>query len=82
MATILFLGKLADALGTGRLDQSLPAEAQNTTTLRNWLDAAHELNGLLLEPTVRVAINNDIVQDPHPLQDTDEIAFMPPVGGG
>ncbi len=82
MAQLLFLGKLADLVGAGELSLPLPAEAMDTTALRKWLDTSRDLDGLLLEPTVRIAINNDIVQDPHPIQDADEIAFMPPVGGG
>lgn len=82
MAQLIFLGKLADLVGAGELTLPLPSEATDTTALRNWLDQSRNLDGLLLEPTVRIAINSDIVQDPHPIQDTDEIAFMPPVGGG
>ena len=39
-------------------------------------------DGAFLDKSVRLAINNEIVVDPHPVSRSDEIAFMPPVGGG
>jgi molybdopterin converting factor small subunit len=41
-----------------------------------------EADGALLEPTVRIAINNEISFDSDRVANPDEIAFMPPVGGG
>jgi molybdopterin converting factor subunit 1 len=82
MATLLFLGRLADSLGQTEQSCDLPPNIRTSTHLRAWLDERHDLNGVLLEPTVRVAINDEIISDPAPLSNTDVIAFLPPVGGG
>ena len=50
--------------------------------LRQFLDLRFEANGALLEPTVRIAVNNELCFDTMAIVETDEIAFMPPVGGG
>ena len=54
----------------------------DTAALRSWIDQTRGFDGALLHPSVRVAVNNEIVDDPSPVSDADEIAFMPPVGGG
>lgn len=82
MAHILYFGRLEDVLGLKSEQRDLPGEMTSTTALRTWLDECHNAGGALLEASVRVAINNQIVADPAPVSNTDEIAFMPPVGGG
>ena len=82
MADILYFGRLGDAAGTMSEHVSLPASVSDTLALRKWIDGEKSLGGALLEKTVRIAINSEIVADPHPVSDGDEIAFMPPVGGG
>lgn len=82
MMDIVYLGKLSDV--TGLLQESLtaPENIKTTSDLRNWLDTRLNANGALCDPTIRIAINSEIVQEPSGLQPDDEIAFMPPVGGG
>lgn len=82
MAQLLYFGRLMDTLGTPQETIALPATVRDTAALREWLDADRVLGGTLLEKTVRLAVNNEIVAEPHPISDGDEIAFMPPVGGG
>ncbi|WP_300394591.1 molybdopterin converting factor subunit 1 [Henriciella sp.] len=82
MAQILFFGRLMDVTGKAEETITLPDTVRDTSALRRWLDQDRGLQGALLEKTVRLAINNEIVADPHPVNDNDEIAFMPPVGGG
>lgn len=82
MAQILYFGRLGDVAGAMAEDVSLPDDVTDTSALRRWLDGRKSLDGALLERTVRLAVNNEIVADPHPVADGDEIAFMPPVGGG
>jgi len=71
-----------DAFGTSNETLALPANIADTSALRSWLDNDRQLGGILLEKTVRVAINDTIVSEPWPIADSDEIAFLPPVGGG
>lgn len=82
MAEILYFGRLMDVTGTPGETIALPPSVTDTSALRRWLDAERSCGGALLEKTVRLAINSEIVADPHPVKDGDEIAFMPPVGGG
>lgn len=82
MAQLLFLGRLADIVDRHSQILDLPADISDTRALRAWLDARQSAGGALMEKTVRIAINSEIVVDPAPVSNSDEIAFMPPVGGG
>lgn len=82
MAKILYFGKLTDIIGTSVETLDLPNTVNGTAQLRQWLDLNNGGTGALLEETVRIAINNELAHEPAPISNTDEIAFMPPVGGG
>lgn len=82
MAQLIFFGKLADLTGAMTVERSLPDRVSDTAALRSWLDETYDAGGALLENTVRLAINNEIVAEPAGVKDGDEIALMPPVGGG
>tara|TARA_R110000803_G_scaffold114037_1_gene182460 strand:+ start:211 stop:459 length:249 start_codon:yes stop_codon:yes gene_type:complete len=82
MARLLYFGRLTDAFGTGAETVALPAGINDTSALRAWLDNDRQLGGVLLEKTIRIAINDTIVSEPWPIADSDDIAFLPPVGGG
>ncbi|MEO0549099.1 MAG: MoaD/ThiS family protein [Pseudomonadota bacterium] len=82
MVQLLFMGKLADVSGAMMVERVLPDEVQDTAALRTWLDEAYQADGALLEPSVRLAINSEIVAEPAKVRDGDEVALMPPVGGG
>jgi len=82
MVRVLYFGKLSDVSGCPQEELDLPAHVQDTATLREWLNARLDGQGELLEPTVRIALDGEIVVDPHTLEGTQEIALMPPVGGG
>ena len=82
MATILYFGKLSSLFGELSEQAMLPNEISDTDALRKWLDETRGFDGALLHDSVRVAVNSEIVDDPFPVSDTDEIAFLPPVGGG
>ncbi len=82
MAVLLFFGKLQDSVGSTTETFHLPETVTNTSELRAHLDRHFKLAGTLTSETVRVAVNNEIVADPSPIHNEDEIAFLPPVGGG
>ncbi len=79
---IVYLGKLADIAGKSEEDIALPEAITTSSALRRWLDDTRAFQGALLHRTVRMAVNNEIVVDPHPVADHDEVALMPPVSGG
>lgn len=82
MAKLLYFGRLSDLTGTTEETLALPDDIRTAADLRDWLDLRFEASGAMKEPTVRIAINNEIVFDADPVAGDDEIAFMPPVGGG
>lgn len=82
MAKLLYFGRLGDLAGTLEETLDLPSDIETAGDLRTWLDLRFDADGALLEPTVRIAVNNEISFDTTAVSDRDEIAFMPPVGGG
>lgn len=82
MTRILYFGRLSDITGRTEEHLDLPSTIETTGELRTWLDLRFEADGALLEPTVRIAVNNEIAFDADDLSNPDEIALMPPVGGG
>ncbi|MEM6535736.1 MAG: MoaD/ThiS family protein [Pseudomonadota bacterium] len=82
MARLHFLGRLVDVTGHPSETVDLPAALTDTSSLRQWLDDRGAQDGAFLDPTVRVAINDELVIEPAAIANSDEIAFLPPVGGG
>lgn len=82
MARLRYFGRLMDLLGASSETLALPADVTDTCALRRWLDTDRQLGGALLERSVRMVVNDEIVNDPWAISDADEIAFLPPVGGG
>ena len=82
MVSLLYFGKLVELTHSPQETIDLPPTLGTTHDLRKWLDNRFETEGAFLEPTIRIAINNQVVTEPQAIGQTDEIAFMPPVGGG
>ena len=82
MAKLLYFGRLADITGTNGETQDLPVAISNTDQLREWVNSLHQAGNAFLEASVRIAINNEMVSEPCQVSNGDEIAFLPPVGGG
>ncbi len=82
MAKLLYFGRLSDITGAAEETLSLPESISTAGDLRQYLDLRFNAQGALLEPTVRIAVNNELCFDTTSINETDEIAFMPPVGGG
>lgn len=82
MRKILYFGRLADITGCQEEMLDIPANVETAGALRQWLDERFNASGVLLDPTVRIALDSEIIFDATPLEAASEIAFMPPVGGG
>ncbi len=82
MTDILYFGRLSDITRKQFENVDLPVDVTHARDLRSWAEARFQAEGVFLEPTVRIAVNGEIVDDAHPLANANEIAFMPPVGGG
>ncbi|MEM7662697.1 MAG: MoaD/ThiS family protein [Pseudomonadota bacterium] len=79
---ILYFGKLTDLTGKSEETEAPPSSIADTTSLRQWIDNIYDGGGALLDATIRIAVDNEIVAEPAPIVGAAEIAFMPPVGGG
>lgn len=82
MAKLLYFGRMSDLTGMTEEERTLPNDVTTAGALRTWLDHRFEAAGALLEPTVQIAINNQLSFDTDHVSSDDEIAIMPPVGGG
>ena len=82
MARILYFGRLGDVTGIDQEHIPLPVNVNDTAGLRQWIDTRFEADGTFLEKTVRIALNDQFATEPTSVSDADDIAFMPPVGGG
>lgn len=72
---ILFFGRLRD----GAPARSVPREIRDTDALRAWLGRDRPE---LLDASIRIAVNDEMIPGNRLLGESDEIAFLPPVSGG
>ena len=79
MTSILFLGRLQDAVGTSALTVELPDGIRDAESLREWLGRDHPA---LRHSSVRIAVNAELRPGNAGFADADEIAFLPPMSGG
>ncbi len=73
-----FFGRLRDAIGD-ELEVELPREVANSEQLRAWLGCDHPV---VLNPGVKIVLDDRILIAPTPLAGVCEVAFLPPVSGG
>ncbi len=75
---LLYFASLADR--AGRTEESVETHTSDPATL---YDDVRQRHGFSLgKERVRVAVNGQIVDWNHPLNEGDEIVFLPPVSGG
>jgi len=73
--TILFFGRLRD----GAPASPVPLDVRDTDALRAWLGLCRPE---LLDASVRIAVNDEMILGNRALDEGDEIAFLPPMSGG
>ncbi len=75
---LLYFASLADQ--AGRAEESVETSANNPATL---YDEVRQRHGFSLDTgRLRVAVNGQIVDWTHGINEGDEIVFLPPVSGG
>lgn len=77
---VLFFASLREQMGTGELS----LQARNLTELFTQIElqlGAQALQTLKAE-NIRIAVNQDLIEDEVTLAAGDEVAFLPPVTGG
>ncbi|HEV2818672.1 MAG TPA: MoaD/ThiS family protein [Allosphingosinicella sp.] len=72
---ILFFGRLRD----GAPPDPVPPEIRDTGALRAWLGRGRPE---LLDASVRIAVNDEMILGNRALDEGDEVAFLPPMSGG
>jgi sulfur-carrier protein len=78
--TVRLFARLRDLAGSGEMVREVPGPA---TVLTVWRDLVNEMPRLSdYEKTMSVAVNADYSRMSAPVQDGDEVAFLPPVSGG
>ncbi len=75
---------LREAVNVSSESLDLPKEVQTTDQLRIWLATRGEAWALAFAPTkvLRVAVNQNMIEESVQLSDGQEVAFFPPVTGG
>ncbi len=77
---VLAFARIREVLGFGEQTVALPDGAG---VERLWERLANDTPALqALRASTRVAVNGTLAPAGHPLRDGDEVALLPPVGGG
>jgi molybdopterin converting factor subunit 1 len=82
MMKILYFGRLSDGLGIREESLALPEEITSVRALQEWLDKTHDVEGLLCDKSIKIMVNQTLILNDAKLDGTEEIGFLPPVGGG
>jgi molybdopterin converting factor subunit 1 len=78
--TVRLFARLRDVIGTGELIREMPETAAVGDV---WAALVTEWPALReYERTISVAVNAEYSRMTAPVQDGDEVAFLPPVSGG
>ncbi len=81
---ILYFAWVREKTGIASEEISLPDGIGTATQLMDWLSVRGDgfADAFANTDTVRVAINQEHASLDHPVTDSDEVAFFPPVTGG
>ncbi len=81
---VLYFSWVRDRIGVGSEDLSLPENVTSVEGLVEWLKGRGEGYQKAFDDItiIRVAVNQEHVKLDHPVGDSDEVAFFPPVTGG
>ncbi len=78
--SVLTFASIREVVGDGMRTLELPADATAETAWRALVEEFPALQGV--ERSTRLARNGELVDRSAPLADGDELAVMPPFGGG
>lgn len=76
---LTFFGRLREMVGAGEIDRSPPTNVVDCESLRVWIGAEFPA---LLDPKVRIALDDVIASGAALTARASEVAFLPPVSGG
>jgi molybdopterin synthase sulfur carrier subunit len=73
-----FFGRLRDAV-SGQMEVDVPRDVTDSEQLRAWLGREYPA---LLDPSVRIALDDRMLVAATPIAGAREVGFLPPVSGG
>jgi molybdopterin synthase sulfur carrier subunit len=81
---LVFLGRFGEIADARLTNLARPQGVHTLAQLQDWLAQSEPvLAEALAGARTQYAVNQVIVRDPgHPISDSDEIAFLPPMSGG
>jgi molybdopterin synthase sulfur carrier subunit len=81
---LLYFAWLRARIGCTEEEVELPPWVHDVAGLLDWLRSRGDTYAEALRDlsVVRVAVNQDYVENDHPLREADEVAIFPPVTGG
>lgn len=81
---ILYFAWIRAKVGIAAEDVAPPVEVTTVGTLLDWLAARgpNYAEALKTRSVVKTAVNQEYVEDDHPVTMGDEVALFPPVTGG
>ncbi len=81
---ITYFAWFKDKIGCGEEEVRLPDGVSNVGQLINWLAGRGPRYEDAFEfiEVVKVVVNQLLVENDHPVKDTDEVIFIPPIAGG
>lgn len=83
MISVLFFARVRDELGVSELPFLLPDHVHNLSQFTEALIAANPtFKSVLSQPSILVAVNQEMASATTTIEDGDEIAYFPPVTGG
>ena len=77
--TLRFFGRLRDSVGVPHMMLAVPPQIIDSEALRRWIGEEYPA---LLDPSVRIAIDDVLATGSLPISGATEAAFLPPVSGG
>lgn len=80
MADIQFFGRISDLMGQS-LEIAIPGTGISAGNLRQTLAERHDCLEMI-DPKIRLACNDVIVENEHIVKNTDTLAFLSPFSGG
>jgi molybdopterin synthase sulfur carrier subunit len=84
MITLVYFASFREKLEQDREQMDLPAAVLNVADLIGHIVSDRDAvwQETLQAANVLVAVNQEMVEEDHPVADGDEVAFFPPVTGG
>jgi molybdopterin synthase sulfur carrier subunit len=81
---LLYFAWIRTKIGIAEEELTPPSEVATVGALLDWLSARgpNYAEALKARATVKTAVNQEYVDDDHPLRASDEVALFPPVTGG